>query len=77
MKLAPALAMADLDKKTIAEKGIPGLVLMENAARSVIEDCREWLACGPTCWIFCGPGNNGGDGYARLCFSNPELQRSC
>ncbi|OGG94596.1 MAG: hypothetical protein A2527_05270 [Candidatus Lambdaproteobacteria bacterium RIFOXYD2_FULL_50_16] len=64
MKLAPALAMADLDKKTIAEKGIPGLVLMENAARSVIEACRDWLASGPTCWIFCGPGNNGGDGYA-------------
>ncbi len=45
--------------------GIPGVVLMENAGRScaelVIEKLRDITT--PKVCIFCGMGNNGGDGY--------------
>jgi len=58
--------MRALDKHAIDEIGIPGMVLMENAARSVVEEIEqrfedvEFL----TVAIVCGPGNNGGDGFA-------------
>ena len=52
-----------LDAVAIRELGIPGLVLMENAARGV---CDEVLSGAPpkAIHILCGPGNNGGDGFA-------------
>lgn len=45
--------------------GVPGVVLMENAGRSCAELIREKLknVAGPEVCIFCGTGNNGGDGY--------------
>ena len=49
----------------INELGIPGVVLMENAGRSCAELIKEKLcriAHAKVC-IFCGTGNNGGDGY--------------
>jgi NAD(P)H-hydrate epimerase len=57
-----------LDQCAIQGHGIPGIDLMERAGLSVFEatrrawpDARRWL-------VFCGAGNNGGDGYivARL-----------
>jgi NAD(P)H-hydrate epimerase len=49
----------------VQDLGIPGVVLMENAARGAVEATRELLRHRlGTVWIFCGPGNNGGDGYA-------------
>jgi ADP-dependent NAD(P)H-hydrate dehydratase / NAD(P)H-hydrate epimerase len=58
--------MRALDKHAIDEIGIPGIVLMENAARGVVEEIEarhddvEFL----TVAVLCGPGNNGGDGFA-------------
>jgi hydroxyethylthiazole kinase-like uncharacterized protein yjeF len=45
--------------------GIPGVVLMENAGRSCAELIEEKLedVAGQRVCIFCGTGNNGGDGY--------------
>lgn len=45
--------------------GIPGVVLMENAGRSCAELVKEKLQNteNPEVCIFCGTGNNGGDGY--------------
>jgi len=53
------------DAYAIGELGIPGVVLMENAGRSCAELIIDRLAGvedSAVC-IFCGIGNNGGDGY--------------
>lgn len=54
-----------LDAWAINTLGIPGVVLMENAGRGcaeLIEEKLKGLAAPKVC-IFCGTGNNGGDGY--------------
>jgi NAD(P)H-hydrate epimerase len=53
-----------VDQLAIAEFGMNGLVLMENAGRSVA-DLMEWLELKHTSRIIicCGKGNNGGDGF--------------
>lgn len=53
------------DKWAINTLGIPGVVLMENAGRSCAELIRDELTgvTNPNVCIFCGTGNNGGDGY--------------
>ena len=54
-----------VDAWVIDEVGVPGVVLMENAGRSCAELVKEKLAGvdRPKVCIFCGTGNNGGDGY--------------
>jgi hydroxyethylthiazole kinase-like uncharacterized protein yjeF len=53
------------DRWAIEELGVPGVVLMENAGRSCAELIKDKLAdaANPRVCIFCGTGNNGGDGY--------------
>jgi NAD(P)H-hydrate epimerase len=54
--------MYDADRRTI-EGGIPGDVLMQNAGRAVFEEIiRHWSPRSVS--VLCGPGNNGGDGFA-------------
>src|SRR5262245_44871408 len=51
----------ELDRRAIEEFGVPGIVLMENAGRGVVETiCRLGLP-GPVA-VCCGKGNNAGDG---------------
>jgi NAD(P)H-hydrate epimerase len=53
------------DTWAINTLGIPGVVLMENAGRSCAELIKDRLSAlaSPKVCIFCGTGNNGGDGY--------------
>jgi NAD(P)H-hydrate epimerase len=53
------------DSWAIHTLGVPGVVLMENAGRSCAELVKEKLGsvAGPKVCIFCGTGNNGGDGF--------------
>jgi len=54
-----------VDSWAIEQIGVPGVVLMENAGRNCAELVCEKLADvdNPRVCIFCGTGNNGGDGY--------------
>jgi len=54
-----------VDRWAIDQVGAPGVVLMENAGRSCAELVKERLkgVDAPKVCIFCGTGNNGGDGY--------------
>jgi hydroxyethylthiazole kinase-like uncharacterized protein yjeF len=54
-----------VDSWAINTLGIPGVVLMENAGRSCAQLIKDRLkgATHPRVCIFCGTGNNGGDGY--------------
>jgi NAD(P)H-hydrate epimerase len=51
-----------LDQWAMADLGIPGVVLMENAGRGIAE-LLATLGIQGTVLIACGPGNNGGDGF--------------
>jgi NAD(P)H-hydrate epimerase len=52
----------DVDAKAIAEYGLPGIVLMENAGRGAAELLIQLGVAGRVA-ICAGKGNNGGDGY--------------
>ncbi|MFM8858532.1 MAG: NAD(P)H-hydrate epimerase, partial [Methylocystis sp.] len=57
--------MAFADRLTI-ESGVPGLDLMEQAAAEIAQVTSQILqkTSGRRVLVICGPGNNGGDGYA-------------
>jgi ADP-dependent NAD(P)H-hydrate dehydratase / NAD(P)H-hydrate epimerase len=64
MKVASVYEMRSMDRAAITEYGIPEMLLMENAglaSYSVIE--QELGVRGKSFVIFCGLGNNGGDGF--------------
>ena len=66
--------MKDLDQRTIDELGLPGLVLMENAARGAVQVILREYPQARTIAVFCGRGNNGGDGLAMArYFKNKGL----
>jgi NAD(P)H-hydrate epimerase len=52
----------EVDRRAIAECGMSGLVLMENAGRGCV-DLLCQLGCRGPVAIVCGKGNNGGDGF--------------
>lgn len=72
MKILTAAQMREVDRLTI-ERGIPGLILMENAGSRVVDFLCETFA--PLALhrvlVVCGKGNNGGDGFvvARQLFT--------
>ena len=73
MKLATAAQMKELDRKAIEDWGISSIALMEEAATGVAQAVLSVLPEKPAksrVSVFCGSGNNGGDGItaARLLF---------
>lgn len=71
MKILTAAQMREVDRLTI-ERGIPGLILMENAGSRVVDFLlRTFPLCEQRVLVVCGKGNNGGDGFviARQLFT--------
>ena len=73
MKLATAAQMQEMDRQAIEERRIPSLDLMEQAAEALVKSIKVHVRqkisrCRIS--VFCGTGNNGGDGIAaaRLLF---------
>lgn len=77
----------EIDRRVIEDFGLPGIVLMENAARGCVECLVREGMTGPVV-ICAGRGNNGGDGFAMarhlenrgmsvkvLLFGDPEKLR--
>ncbi|MCI5165485.1 MAG: NAD(P)H-hydrate dehydratase [Candidatus Electrothrix sp. GM3_4] len=64
MKIATSGQMQALDRTSIEEIGIPGVVLMENAGKGTVDAMEQEYGAvqGRTVCVFIGPGNNGGDG---------------
>ncbi len=90
MRLVTAEEMRLADNSAINEYGIPGAVLMENAGQALARQAEKMLGtlAGKKIAIFCGGGNNGGDGlvaarhlYNRGCevrlyfLADPEVFR--
>jgi ADP-dependent NAD(P)H-hydrate dehydratase / NAD(P)H-hydrate epimerase len=68
VKAITAEAMQAADRRTIEERGVPGLQLMETAGVSCTEAIVSRFGTGRRGLVVAGRGNNGGDGYviARL-----------
>jgi ADP-dependent NAD(P)H-hydrate dehydratase / NAD(P)H-hydrate epimerase len=66
MKVVSHKEMNEIDRRCIMEIGIPGMVLMENAALRVVEEIEKDLhgVRGKRIVLFAGKGNNGGDAFA-------------
>ncbi|MGV8073715.1 MAG: NAD(P)H-hydrate dehydratase [Syntrophobacteraceae bacterium] len=66
MLLVTSTEMANLDRSAINEIGIPGIVLMENAARGAASFFMDVLPdlLKRRITVVAGSGNNGGDGFA-------------
>ncbi len=66
MKIATAQEMRNIDRRAVRDFGIPGVVLMENAAAAAAMEMEKFFdgLAGVKVGVVCGKGNNGGDGLA-------------
>jgi len=71
MEYLESRLIRQIDAAAVQQLGMPGLLLMENAARGACEVLESREPQGEII-ILCGPGNNGGDGLsmARLLAAN-------
>ena len=63
MKVVKAEEMQEIDRITIEEYGFPGEVLMGLAGKAVFDSIVSEYPSSKNVIVFCGPGNNGGDGF--------------
>jgi NAD(P)H-hydrate epimerase len=65
IKVVSSEQMREVDRRSIEDIGIPGVVLMENAGLQVVEKIRKFFngELPQHVLIVCGRGNNGGDGF--------------
>ena len=68
MKLTNSKAMRDADEKAIHVLGIPSTLLMTNAAKELAIAALEIMGKKKSAAIFCGSGNNGGDGIGAAVY---------
>ena len=64
MELSDAARIKHADAAAITERSIDPLLLMETAAGHIADAAAPFLEPGKNAAVFCGPGNNGGDGVA-------------
>lgn len=73
MEVVSVNAAKKIDKDTIDKIGVPGIILMENAAEQIYSNI---LHKGEKFFVCCGVGNNGGDGLAlarKLIINNKQV----
>jgi len=63
MKITTAAEMREIDRVTTEKFGVPSLKLMENAGSAVARFAIAKYPKAHKFTIFCGKGNNGGDGF--------------
>jgi NAD(P)H-hydrate epimerase len=74
MEVLSVKAAKSIDEDAIKKVGIPSVVLMENAAQKIFNNI---VHKGSEFIVFCGAGNNGGDGLAiarKLILSNKRVK---
>jgi len=63
MKIVSAAEMREIDRATSERFGVASLALMENAGTAVADYVLAHYASAQSIVVFCGKGNNGGDGF--------------
>ena len=77
MKIVSAEEMRAIDRATSQHFGVPSLTLMENAGEAVADCVLSHYAAAERIAVFCGKGNNGGDGFVaarKLLESGKKVQ---
>jgi len=62
-RLYSAAGTRELDRITIQEFGVPGVHLMQRAGRAAFRELLRYWPEPEHLHVFCGTGNNGGDGF--------------
>jgi NAD(P)H-hydrate epimerase len=63
MKIVTAAEMREIDRVTSEKYGVPSLTLMENAGAAIANYFAHHIGGTKRISVFCGKGNNGGDGF--------------